>query len=106
MWIGSANGTFSFRFSLEFGCWLDDDAELLHQAKQSSPRSCATPRTSTLTRTTSSRNGSIPSTTRTRWPRLPGFLPRPNLGTYQEDGTSAVQLDGESRSLRRGQEFS
>jgi hypothetical protein len=33
LWIGSANGTFSSRLSLEFGCW-QDDPELLRQAKQ------------------------------------------------------------------------
>jgi hypothetical protein len=33
LWIGSANGTYSSRFSLEFGCW-QDDPELLRQAKQ------------------------------------------------------------------------
>jgi hypothetical protein len=33
LWIGSANGTYSSRFSLEFGCW-QDDPELLQQAKQ------------------------------------------------------------------------
>jgi hypothetical protein len=33
LWIGSANGTYSSRFSLEFGCW-QTDPELLAQAQR------------------------------------------------------------------------
>jgi hypothetical protein len=33
LWIGSANGTYSSRFSLEFGCW-QTEPELLKQAEQ------------------------------------------------------------------------
>jgi hypothetical protein len=51
LWIGSANGTYSSRFSLEFGCW-QTEPELLPMPSSSSRRSSPTPRTSTPTPTT------------------------------------------------------